>query len=52
MGNYNVKCETEECRTKVRKLEKDVFYCKNHRCIKLFCNLEKDIDTHYCKYHQ
>ncbi len=51
MGNYNTICEVEECRTKIRKLEKDVFHCKNHRCVRLFCDLERKEDSHYCVNH-
>lgn len=51
MGNYNTKCQEETCQVKIRKLEKDVFYCKYHRCKSLLCNLKKEDNTHWCKFH-
>ena len=51
MGNYNTKCENEPCRTKIRKFQSDAYHCKNHRCIKLFCDMPKENNSHYCKYH-
>ena len=52
MGNYNSVCEVEECRTKRRKLEKDVFYCKYHRCGRFLCNLLKTDNTNFCVHHK
>ncbi len=51
MGNYNTVCENDNCRTKVRKIEKDVYHCKNHRCIKLLCDLVRKDEAHYCEHH-
>ena len=52
MGNYNTKCEITDCRTHIRKLEKDVFHCKHHRCAKTLCNLSKEEDINYCSHHK
>ena len=50
MGNYNSICEVEGCRTKVRKVQTDIYHCKYHRCATTFCNLPRT-DAYRCEYH-
>ena len=51
MGSYNTKCQEEECKTKIRKFEKDAFHCKYHRCRTFNCNLNREEGSRYCKHH-